>query len=67
MTVFKGQEYLTKQEFADKIDVSYNTITSMVDRGVLEPALKVQRREFFTEEQVQNYWNGDYVPVRKKN
>lgn len=63
MIMFKGKEFLTKKEFADAIEVSYNTVTSLEDRGYIEPALKIDKREFFTEEQVTNYWNGMYIPV----
>lgn len=65
MILFKGQELLSKQEFADKIDVSYNTVTSMIDRGLLEPVAKFEKREFFSNEQVDAYWRGEYVPIRK--
>ena len=66
MILFKGNELLSKQEFADKIDVSYNTVTSMIDRGLLEPVAKFEKREFFSKEQVEKYWNGDYIPVKKR-
>ena len=63
MIIFKNKEYLAKREFSEKIGVSYNTVTSMVDRGIIEPALKVDKREFYTQEQVDAYWRGEYVPV----
>lgn len=63
MIKFKNQNYLTKREFAEALEVSYNTVTSLEDRGYIEPALKLDKREFFTEQQVTNYWNGEYIPV----
>ena len=66
MILFKGQELLSKQEFANAIEVSYNTVTSMIDRGILEPVAKFEKREFFSKKQVEKYWNGEYVPVRKR-
>ena len=63
MIIYKNKEYLAKREFANEIEVSYNTVTSMVERGIIEPALKVDKREFYTQEQVEAYWRGEYVPV----
>lgn len=63
MIKYQNQNLLTKSEFADAIEVSYNTVTSMIDRGILEPVAKFEKREFFSQEQVEAYWRGDYVPV----
>lgn len=66
MIIYKNKEYLAKREFANEIEVSYNTVTSMVERGIIEPALKVDKREFYTQEQVEAYWRGEYVPIKKR-
>lgn len=66
MIMFKGKEFLTKKEFADAIEVSYNTVTSMIDRQIISPAEKHEKHEFFTQEQVDAYWNGEYIPVKKR-
>lgn len=68
MVLIKGNEYLSKQEFGDAVEVSYNTITSWSDRGWIEPAYVSENgRCFYTKEQVEKYWSGEYMPVRKKS
>ena len=66
MLVFKEQELLSKQEFADAIEVSYNTVTGLVDRGIIKPVAVNEKRQFFAQEQVKKYWQGEYVPVKKR-
>lgn len=66
MIKYKNQVLLSKKEFADKIKVSYNTVTSMIDKGLLEPVAKFEKREFFSKEQVEAYKRGEYVPVSVK-
>lgn len=68
MVVIKGSSYLSKQEFADAVEASYNTITSWVEKGWIEPAYVSEKgRQFFSQEQVDSYWNGEYMPVRKRS
>lgn len=68
MVVVKGNEYLSKQEFADAVEVSYNTITSWAEKGLVKPAYVSEKgRCFYSQEQVEAYWRGEYFPVRKRS
>ena len=66
MVLVNGKEYLSKQEYADAIEVNYATVTNYVIKGILVPAYVSGKRQFFTSEQVDAYWQGEYMPVRKK-
>lgn len=66
MFMYYGEEYLTRQEFADAIGVNYTTVMNYTSRGIIKPALIVGKRQFFTQEQVEAYWRGEYVPVQKR-
>lgn len=65
MVIIKGEEYLGKTEFAEALNVSYTTINNWIARGIINPAYSVNKYQYFTQEQVDAYWRGEFVPVRK--
>lgn len=65
MFMYYGEEYLTRQEFADAIGVNYTTVMNYTSRGIIEPALIVGKKHFFKQEQVNKYWQGEYMPVKR--
>ena len=65
MVVIKGAEYLSKGEFAREVNVCYTTVNNWVLRGIIKPAYIDGKNQYFTQEQLEAYWQGEYVPVRK--
>lgn len=65
MVIIKGKEYLNKGEFSRAVNVCYATVDNWMLRGIIKPAYIYGKNQYFTQEQVNAYWHGEYVPVRK--